>query len=87
MSAEKVKKATKEETKETTFHCNFCDAIKPLSEMTVLTRFFPLVVACADCSKKNEVRESNVEVTESSEASTVCLFMNIVVTGAFTGSS
>ena len=40
------------ETKEITFKCRFCGKPKPLDEMTVLTRFFPLIVACRDCEKK-----------------------------------
>ena len=38
--------------KETTFTCKFCEKSKPLSEMTVITRFFPAVVACRECAKR-----------------------------------
>jgi len=38
--------------KETTFTCKFCEKTKSLSEMTVITRFFPAAVACRDCAKK-----------------------------------
>ncbi|MFC1966434.1 hypothetical protein ACFLWI_05770 [Chloroflexota bacterium] len=38
--------------KEITFKCKFCEGFKPLSEMTVLTKFFPPVIACQDCEKK-----------------------------------
>lgn len=62
MAAEKAKKDTKEETKEITFKCKFCDTAKPISEMTVMNRYFPLVVACSDCSKKIEMQK-NQEVS------------------------
>jgi transcription elongation factor Elf1 len=35
-----------------TFKCRFCGETKPLGEMVQMTRFFPPVVACADCEKK-----------------------------------
>ena len=38
--------------KETTFTCKFCEKSKPLSEMTVIARFFPAAVACRVCGKK-----------------------------------
>ncbi|GAI22265.1 unnamed protein product [marine sediment metagenome] len=38
--------------KELTFMCKFCGEHKPLSEMRVLTRFFPYIVACQDCERK-----------------------------------
>jgi transcription elongation factor Elf1 len=44
-------KATKETTKEITFHCKFCGESKPLSEMTFMTNFFPVLVACRSCDK------------------------------------
>ncbi|MDH5695696.1 MAG: hypothetical protein OEZ00_03700 [Dehalococcoidia bacterium] len=40
------------ETNEITFKCRFCGRAKPLSEMRVLTRFSPPIVACQDCEKK-----------------------------------
>ncbi len=49
---DREKKEEKTEPKEVTFKCKFCDRDKPLDEMTVLTRFSPLVVACRDCEKK-----------------------------------
>jgi hypothetical protein len=39
-------------SKEVTFKCRFCGKAKPLDEMVVLTRYFPLIVACRDCAKK-----------------------------------
>lgn len=58
MTAEKKKKValkTKEtsKTKEITFNCKFCEQSKPLTEMVVLTRFFPPVVVCKDCEKSS----------------------------------
>ena len=44
-------KATTEATQEITFHCKFCGESKPLSEMTFMTRFFPVLVACRSCEK------------------------------------
>ena len=44
-------KATKETTKEITFNCKFCGESKPLSEMTFMTRFFPILVACRSCDE------------------------------------
>jgi transcription elongation factor Elf1 len=46
MAKEKV---TKEATKEVTFHCKFCGESKPLSEMTFITRFYPILIACRSC--------------------------------------
>ena len=37
---------------EATFICKFCEQTKPISEMTVIARFFPAVSACKDCGKK-----------------------------------
>ena len=44
-------KATKETSKEITVNCKFCGESKPLSEMTFMTRFFPVLVACRSCDK------------------------------------
>ncbi len=46
------KKMTIEEktkTSEITFKCRFCGRLRPLSEMMILARFFPPMVACQDC--------------------------------------
>ena len=51
MPAKKEKTASPK-AKETTFTCKFCEKSKPLSEMTVITRFFPAAVACRECGKK-----------------------------------
>ncbi len=56
MPAEKGK--GKEQAEETTFKCKFCEETKPISEMTILPRYFPPMVACIDCSKKIEAQES-----------------------------
>ena len=47
----KKEKVSSPKAKETTFTCKFCEKSKPLSEMTVITRFFPAAVACRDCAK------------------------------------
>ena len=49
---EKSEAKEAKEAKETTFKCGFCGESKPLSEMTVITRFFPQLVACRDCERK-----------------------------------
>jgi len=57
MTAEKTKKkvAPKKpvvsKTKRTTFTCKYCKKSKPLTEMVVLARFFPPLVACKACEK------------------------------------
>jgi len=48
----KKDKTAPTKTKETTFTCKFCEKSKPLSEMTVIARFFPAAVACRVCGKK-----------------------------------
>jgi len=50
MPAKKEKTDTK--VKETNFTCKFCEQSKPISEMTVIARFFPAVSACKECGKK-----------------------------------
>ena len=55
MTAEKTeskKKTKEEETKEITFRCQSCDQYKPLKEMRVITRFFPMLIVCQDCDKE-----------------------------------
>ena len=37
---------------EITFRCQSCGKNKPLEDMRVVTRFFPLLVVCRDCEKK-----------------------------------
>ncbi len=51
MTAEKTKKKVASKTKGTTFTCKYCKKSKPLTEMVVLARFFPPLVACKDCEK------------------------------------
>ncbi len=70
-------KETKETAKEITFYCKFCGESKPLSEMTFMTRFFPVLVACRECEKTlqslkpeeppEEVIEANEEAEETSD--------------------
>ncbi len=47
-----TKKGKRSKAKEVNFKCKFCEKSKPLDEMVVLTRYFPLLVACRDCEKK-----------------------------------
>ena len=46
------KKGEESKAKEVTFKCRVCEGSKPIDEMVVITRFFPLIVACRDCEKK-----------------------------------
>jgi len=41
------------------FKCKFCETEKPISEMIVITSFFPQLVACADCRKKVESKSTS----------------------------
>ena len=55
MTAEKIegKSKTKEgEPKEITFRCQSCNQYKPLEEMRVMTRFFPMLIVCQGCGKE-----------------------------------
>ena len=53
MTAETEKREEEEpKAKEVTFKCRFCEKSKPIDEMVVLTRFFPLIVLCRDCEKE-----------------------------------
>lgn len=63
-------KATKETTDDTTFYCKFCDESKPLSEMTFMTRFFPVLVACRNCEKTlQSLKVEDEDLEESLEES------------------
>ncbi|MBN1367834.1 MAG: hypothetical protein JW967_07895 [Dehalococcoidales bacterium] len=42
-------KETKEGTEELTFFCKFCGESKPVSEMTFMTQYYPILVACHSC--------------------------------------
>ena len=46
------KKLKKPKSQEITFKCQFCQESKPLSEMVVVTRLFPPLVACRECEKE-----------------------------------
>ena len=50
--AKKNEKSPARGTKEITFQCKSCGKYKKLSEMRVLTRFFPLLVTCQDCEEE-----------------------------------
>ncbi|MFH1002946.1 MAG: hypothetical protein V1780_02250 [Chloroflexota bacterium] len=47
------KKAAVKKAKESRFTCRFCGKSKPISELRVINRFSPPLVACRDCEKKN----------------------------------
>lgn len=42
------------EIKETTFTCRYCGEEKPLTDMVVLSRFFPPVTVCRGCAVRVE---------------------------------
>jgi hypothetical protein len=52
MSDKEANQSMAAEHQTVTFKCKFCGEVKPLKEMVRITRFFPLIVACADCEKK-----------------------------------
>lgn len=75
------KKATKEQSdSEITFVCKFCGKSKPLSEMTLQTRFFPVLTACRECEKAlqslkvgdlpERAEDAETEETEETEEDT-----------------
>ncbi|MFC1928854.1 hypothetical protein ACFLUK_00265 [Chloroflexota bacterium] len=47
-----TEKEEESEVKGITFKCKLCEESKPISEMVVITSFFPPVIACQDCEKK-----------------------------------
>ena len=51
MATEKKNGKAASKTKEIIFNCKFCEQSKPLTEMVVLTRFFPPIAVCQDCEK------------------------------------
>jgi transcription elongation factor Elf1 len=51
MAKEKSAKAQPVPVLEVTFVCKFCGEAKPLSELTLQTRFFPVLTACRACEK------------------------------------
>lgn len=55
MAKEELKEADKkkrQKPREITFRCQSCDKFRPLEEMRVVTRFFPILVVCRDCAKE-----------------------------------
>ncbi|MGQ9546043.1 MAG: hypothetical protein ACUVTR_02620 [Dehalococcoidia bacterium] len=49
-----------------TFKCKICGDIKPVSQLRELRRFFPPLVACADCDDKMSASGRKVEIGQSS---------------------
>ena len=55
MAKEELKgsaRAKKQAPAEITFSCQRCQRLKPIKEMRVITRFFPLFIVCQDCEKE-----------------------------------
>jgi hypothetical protein len=55
MTAEESKETDKAKSQvpdEINFKCPSCNHYKPLEEMRIITRFFPLITVCPECEKK-----------------------------------
>jgi hypothetical protein len=55
MADEEIKEADKvigQQTQEITFKCPSCHKYKSLEEMTMVTRFFPILIVCRECEKE-----------------------------------
>ena len=50
--ANEAEKPEARKPKEITFRCKSCGKLKKLSEMRVITRYFPTLMVCAACEKK-----------------------------------
>lgn len=46
------KKSREKKPIDVTFKCRFCKETKPISEMVIVSSFFPPVVACRECEKE-----------------------------------
>ncbi len=46
------KKAKEKKPRDVTFKCRFCQETKPISEIMIVSRLFPPVVACRECEKE-----------------------------------
>ena len=71
MAKEKPAKVSPEkEIKEITFTCRFCGETKPINEMILQTRFFPVLTSCRACERillslKTEERPTESETEET----------------------
>ena len=55
MTAEELEKSEKTKRQRSagaTFRCQSCQRQKPLEDMRVVTRFFPMPVVCRDCERE-----------------------------------
>ena len=55
MAKEELKEADRtkgQKPRKIIFRCQRCKGHKPLEEMRVITRFFPLLVVCQKCEKE-----------------------------------
>jgi hypothetical protein len=69
-----IKESPEKETGEITFTCKFCGESKPLDEMILETRFFPILVSCRECDRtlqslKMEEPAAVIEAEENTEES------------------
>jgi hypothetical protein len=73
MAKEKsIKTSPEKETGEIMFTCKFCGNSKPLDEMILETRFFPILVSCRECDRtlqslKIEEPAAVIEAEDNSE--------------------
>jgi transcription elongation factor Elf1 len=44
-----------EKAKELMFNCKFCGERKPISELVILRRYYPVLSSCKECSKGPKV--------------------------------
>jgi transcription elongation factor Elf1 len=61
-------KEVKEANKELTFLCKFCGESKPLSEMTFMTRYYPILIACRSCDIAIQSLKPEEPAAEETEA-------------------
>ena len=52
MNKKKADESKVTKAKETTFKCKFCESLKPIDEMVILTEYFPPTIACRDCERE-----------------------------------
>ncbi len=71
MAKEKAVKASPEkETGEIIFTCKFCGESKPIGEMILQTRFFPVLASCRACDRTlQSLKMEEPATSEDEEAS------------------
>ena len=67
MAKEKTSRVQPVAPPEVSFVCRFCGETKPLSELTLQARFFPVLTACRACERAMQslkIEEPPVEAAE-----------------------